>query len=229
LRIDPDHWNTNYEHAASVVTAFITGPALKAIERGTVELVGDDPTAAPLPARRVQLEGRHLRAQFPKSEVLDLLDDASPGSTHTVILRFEAEGQDAPVELSDQILVVGPGDGGGTPGETDLTLRLQPDTWNTNYAHAAGTVVVKISGPGFRDIDLDSIVLVGSDTAAAEVEPRRVERVGNHVQAFFGKADAFDALLDPEPGQLHEVTVKFTVAGEAQELRATVRIVGPTP
>jgi len=90
-------------------------------------------------------------------------------------------------------------------------------------------VVAKISGPGFRGIDLDSIVLVGSDPAAAEVEPRRVQRVGNHVQAFFGKTDAFEALLDPQPGQMHEVTVKLTVAGAAQELKATVTIVGPTP
>src|SRR5262245_14431810 len=88
LRIDPDHWNTNYDHAAGTVTAFVTGPALQAIKLGSVELLGDDAAAAALPASRARVEGRHLRAQFPKSEVLDLLGDPAPGSTHTVHLRF---------------------------------------------------------------------------------------------------------------------------------------------
>jgi hypothetical protein len=54
-----------------------------------------------------------------------------------------------------------------------------------------------------------------------------VQRVGNHVQAFFGKADAYHTLLDPAPGQTHTITIKLTVDGAAQELTDDIQVVGP--
>ena len=84
LQLSPSTWNLNYDHANGSVTAFIRGQGLDAIDTDSVELVGDDPDADPLAASSARLEGNHVRAQFPKNQVLDLLDEPEKGSTHTV-------------------------------------------------------------------------------------------------------------------------------------------------
>jgi hypothetical protein len=119
------------------------------------------------------------------------------------------------------------GPGGGTPGEVHLSLAIQPDVWNTNYPRSHGTVTARISGSGLAAIDLGSIMLVGTGASAAPLAPRRVQRVGNHVQAFFGKADAFATLDHPKPGDQVTVTIQLTAGGAAQTLTDMVRIVGP--
>lgn len=113
--------------------------------------------------------------------------------------------------------------------ELDLRLQLSPDTWNTNYDHSSGTVAAFIRGQGFRDVILDSIVLVGDDDTAEPLEPVSASRQGNHVRARFAKRDVLDLLDEPENGSVHTVTLLFEVAGvdEIQELTAQVRIVGP--
>lgn len=113
------------------------------------------------------------------------------------------------------------------PGEVDLNLEIQPDSWNTNWPSSSGTVSAFIRGEGFEEIDLDSIVLIGSDPEAAPLAPTRVDRSGNHVRARFAKAAAFATLDEPAPGEHHTVTIELTVAGEPVSLEADVRIVGP--
>ncbi len=122
--------------------------------------------------------------------------------------------------------------GKGKPGG-DLRLEIQPDVWNTNWARSNGTVTALIRGSNLGAIDVDSIVLVGTDGAAEELEPLRVQRVGNHVRAFFAKEDAFDTLDTPAPGEIHEIVVRLTIEGVAdapdveKELKDTIRVVGP--
>lgn len=117
--------------------------------------------------------------------------------------------------------------GGGTPEAIHLSLEIQPDAWNTNYVHSHGTVTARIDGSGLDKIDLGSLVLVGTDAAAAPLAPRRVQRVGHHVQAFFGKADAWKTLDHPQPGDQVKVTIRLTVDGTSMDLTDTIRIVGP--
>lgn len=115
--------------------------------------------------------------------------------------------------------------GGGDAPE--LTLAMQPDTWNTNWAGSSGTVSALIRGEGFEDVDLDSIVLVGTDPGADPLAPSRVDRQGDHVRARFAQSAALATLDDPQPGEVHTVTIEFTVAGEPSSLTDDVRIVGP--
>jgi hypothetical protein len=76
------------------------------------------------------------------------------------------------------------------------------------------------------DVDLDTIVLVGS--AGTEVQPVDVRRVGNHVRARFPKDEAFASLDDPDPGETQEIKVKFLdEAAASHEITLRVRIVGP--
>jgi hypothetical protein len=84
-----------------------------------------------------------------------------------------------------------------------------------------------IRGSGFERIDLDSIVLIGTDPAAEPLEPTRVDRQGNHVRAFFAQSAAIGILDTPQPGEVHTLTIELTVEGEPVTLTADVRVVGP--
>jgi hypothetical protein len=120
----------------------------------------------------------------------------------------------------------------GRPGG-DLRVEIQPDVWNTNWVRSNGTVTALIRGSNLGDVDLDSIVLVGTDGAAEALEPLRVGRQGNHIRAFFAKDDAFETLDTPAPGETHEIVIRLTIEGVAdapdveKELKDTIRVVGP--
>lgn len=122
----------------------------------------------------------------------------------------------------------GGGGRGGKPG-AGLALALQPDVWNTNWAKSAGTVTAMISGKGLGEVDLASIVLVGTDPAEAPVPALRASRHGNHIRAFFAKDDALASLETPKRGEAHEVAIELTMGETDAKVRLTdrVRIVGP--
>src|SRR4029453_9502444 len=111
-------------------------------------------------------------------------------------------------------------------GGGDLTVQLQPDVWNTNYANSQGTVSALINGPDLDLVDTSTIVMLG-DGGGAPGGPRRVQRSGPHMRAFFGKGDAIDSLDDPDRGETHIVTIQFTQDGAAKSFDIPVRIVGP--
>jgi hypothetical protein len=115
------------------------------------------------------------------------------------------------------------------PGGEDgpLAVQVSPDSWNTNWTRSAGQLTVFVRGEGFEQIDPESVVLVGDDPAALPLEPRRVSIQGNHLQAKFGHAEAFELLLEPNKGTTHTILVQFDLDGVATELEATVRVVGP--
>jgi len=115
--ISPDSWNTNYATSNGTVTAFIRGDGLSNIDLDSIELVGD---AGSLAASSASLEGNHVRARFPKNQVLDILDGADPGTEHTVLVSFTANDGADSFELEDQVKVVGKKqDDGEDDGEDD--------------------------------------------------------------------------------------------------------------
>lgn len=107
LQISPDRWNTNYPNSSGNVTAFVRGDGLDAIDLDSIELVGDDPEATPLPASFARLEGNHVRAQFPKSQVLGILDSPNRGTEHTVVLSFTGNDGADTFELDEDVKIVG--------------------------------------------------------------------------------------------------------------------------
>lgn len=113
---------------------------------------------------------------------------------------------------------------GGHKPPKDLSVRLQPNVWNTNYAHSQGTVSALIDGSGVAKIDTSSIVMTGD---AGSADPRRVQVSGPHLRAFFGMADAIGVLDDPKRGDVRDVTISFTLDGTAKSFTLQVRIVGP--
>lgn len=226
----PDVWNLNYDRSAGTVEGFLRGEGFELVDLTSIEMVGDDPEAEPLPADSASRQGNHVRARFPKNQVLDLLLDPEPGSMHTVLLTFTAEGDDERFELPVEVTIVGDDDeeDEGEDDAVDLSLQIQPDTWNTNWLKSNGTVSALIRGDGWEDVDLDSVVMIGTDPAAGELAPESVSAQGNHVRARFGQKEAFESLLDGDTGQTHVIVIRFTVDGEEMELEEEIRTVGPS-
>ena len=225
LEIQPAVWNTNWERATGTVSALLRGADAKLIDEASIVLVGDAGEAQP---RRVQGSGGQVRAFFAMADAIEVLDDPDRGETHTVRVQFTVDGGEAQ-ELSFEVRVVGPaggGDDGEGDGEAEVDAVVQPSTWNTNWVHASGTVSVVLRGE-VANVDLDSIVL---DGGAAEVAAANARRSGNHVRARFPMAEAFESLDDPDPGETHEITIRFAVGEGAdateQEITLRVRIVG---
>lgn len=236
LQLSPDTWNTSYEHSSGTVAAFIRGQGFRDVVLDSVVLVGDAVDTEPLEPVSATREGNHVRARFAKSEVLDLLDEPENGSVHTVALQFEVDGVDELQELTAEVRIVGPDDEEDDEGEDDgedeelgnLSLQLSPSTWNTNWDTANGHVTALIRGTGLPSIDTDSVELEGDDPEADPLPADFARLEGNHVRAQFPKNEVLDLLDDPDPGETHTVTVRFTSGGgaETHELQADVRVVG---
>ncbi len=111
LQLSPSSWNTNYATANGSVTAFVRGDGLDQIDTDSLELSGDDEEADPLPATFARLEGDHVRAQFPKNQVLDLLMDPTSGSEHTVTLHLTANDGADSFDLEAEVKIVGKSNG----------------------------------------------------------------------------------------------------------------------
>ncbi len=124
--------------------------------------------------------------------------------------------------------------GGGNDGETALEMQVQPGTWNTNWSRSNGTVSVKITGSGLGDVDLDSIVLIGTVAEAEPLSALRARHNGNHIRVYFAKSEVLEILDTPKAGETHTITLRLTAAtaataeGSAEsELTDSIRIVGP--
>jgi hypothetical protein len=105
LEIKPSTWNMNYNSSSGVVKAFIKGDDIADIDLDDIKLKGDNESAGELEASSASRQGNHVQIDFPKNEVLAYLDNPAPGSSHTVTVIFELNGEE--VELSAIITIVG--------------------------------------------------------------------------------------------------------------------------
>jgi len=106
VRIQADHWNTNWPGSSGTVSAKIQGGDLTAIDTSSILLFETDPLLAISPSNQPAITGNHIRAQFGKAEAFGILVTPQTGETRTVTLSFMAGG--ALVELEAEIQIVGP-------------------------------------------------------------------------------------------------------------------------
>ena len=230
--IQPDVWNTNYDHSEGTVSVVIRGGSVGDIDTDSIALTGSDDGAEALEPVRVQVTRTQVRAFFAKSDAIALLDSPERGETHELTVELSVgEGEAATTKsLTVDVRIVGPGSGDDDDGDgedDELEAEIQPSTWNTNWANSAGTVSVKITGDNLGDVDLKSIVLVGTDTEAEPLKALRASKTGNHIRAFFAKKDAIKTLDTPTAGETHDVIIRFKVGDAETELTDVVRITGP--
>lgn len=206
--------------------ATVTGQVVAGNQPGmTVRIQGTDVSAPVGGAGRFSLSevpvgNQTLVFAAGSSEASAPLDGVQ--NRERIELQVQIQGSTATITSMDR-QVEGEDDG----AEVDLNLQVSPDDWNVNWVRSNGTVAAFLRGPGFEDVDLDSLLLVGDDPAAEPLEPLEVTRQGDHVRARFAQADAFRTLLEPEPGDFKTVTILFTVDGEEMELTHDIVVVGP--
>jgi len=158
--------------------------------------------------------------------------------TGNLVLLFERDGQSAPLPINDvknnehiELTVSVAGDQvtveqmtrSQSPTVQALSVEMQPDTWNTNWANSSGTVSAFVRGQGFELIDIGSIQLVGPGGVAM---PSNVSVGGNHVRARFLKTEAIAILGLVQAGDIVEVTVEIMAGSDPMSLPASVRVVG---
>ena len=230
LEIDPDTWNLNYDQSSGTVTAFVRGTGFDQVVLGSILLLGDNADAQPLAPVSATREGDHDRAQFAKNQVLGLLDMPTSGSMHAVTLQLEVEGQDGTSELTAEVMITGKDDSGGDGGQGlgNLSLEIDPDSWNLSYDQSSGSVTAFIRGTGLDAIDTGSIELSGDNTDAQPLAATTARLEGDHVRAQFPKNQVLGLLDMPASGSEHTVTVSFTANGGADsfQLQSDVKIVG---
>lgn len=107
LQLSPHVWNLNYDKASGNVKAKIRGEGLASIDLDSIEMTGDNSSAAPLIADSASLQGNHISANFPKNQVLELLLNPESGSTHTVTVSFTQEGGSERYEVSAEVSITG--------------------------------------------------------------------------------------------------------------------------
>jgi hypothetical protein len=225
FQMRPDFWNTNFAHSQGFVEAFIIGADAANVDLGSIMLSGDSATAAALAPASTRQEDHHAVARFTMAAAIALFTNPKPGETHTLTLSFTVNGTS--MQLTDTVRIVGPGGPSGGGGGS-LQLRIAPDVWNTNFSHAEGTVAFFIIGADVNMIDLKSIQLTGDLSTAAPLSPVNVRREDHHVVARFAMEDVIALLNNPMPGEMHKVTLSFTLNGTATTLTGEVRIVGPS-
>lgn len=225
LQLQPDVWNTNWSHSQGTVSALIGGSDVNKIDLSSITLSGKT-GGTPVSAQRAQLAGKSVRAFFRQSDAIGSLDNPKRGTAVDVQVQLTVSGESK--TLTARVRIVGPDTGSGDDdGETDYTLEIQPESWNTNWQHSTGTVTALIRGGDLSKIDLKSIVLVGTDSAAAPVPAVRASRSGNHVRAFFRQSDALKTLDTPKSGEKHRITIELSAGGATTELTDQIRVVGP--
>jgi putative sterol carrier protein len=110
LQLAPPQWNMNFSKNSGTVNALIRGQGIENIDLDSIEMMGDNPDAVPLPAISASLQGNHVQARFPKNQVLDLLLNPAPGTVHTVTVTFEGNQGGGRLEVSTEVTITGKSD-----------------------------------------------------------------------------------------------------------------------
>lgn len=120
----------------------------------------------------------------------------------------------------------GNGNGNGHGGRgADLQFEIQPDDWNTNWAHASGLVQAFVRGADASKIVTGSVKLASDQ--GGPISPRSARIAGGQLVASFSKSEAIGLLTAPKRGDRATVTLSFDVGSDHKELTDQIRIVGP--
>lgn len=118
-------------------------------------------------------------------------------------------------------------DGGEDDDPSALSLRVKPSSWNTKWLDkGGGTVSASIRGDGHEAIDPGSVLLTGSDPAAAALAPVATRQHANRFTAQFQRSAAIATLLEPKKGETHTIFIDFLVNGVPTTLAFDVRVTG---
>jgi hypothetical protein len=106
-----------------------------------------------------------------------------------------------------------------------LYVTVKPYKWNTDWEDSSDEVTARIYGKGFDDIVGESVQMVGPE--GDMIESFSFDSGGNSFVVKFLQKDAIAIILDPKPGESHEIQVTGEFSdGTSFELTDTVIIAG---
>ncbi len=225
LEIRPEKWNLSWiecDNCDDWVVAKISGEEHETIDPGTVVMVGPGGDTLPLDTsdpNNWEVGGTYFTAKFPKESAILLISDPVPNAVYTITLTFTYNSNEAK-NLTDTILIHGK-----LPKTEDLSIQLNPDKWNTNWAKSNGTVMVKFWGSGYETVDVATIKMIGP--TSLEAYPSSSHLTDDHFMVFFKKKDAITIIPVPwNKGDKHTITVTGNYGGGSFSFPYGIEIVG---
>jgi hypothetical protein len=218
LTMTQTQWGLNYCSSMGHVEVFLQGGSADGIILSSIEIKGDNSSAAPLKPESAEfVAGNKFRALFEKNRVIGLLLNPEEGSTHIIIVSFLLIDGTERFELTAKITIEEDEDNKeGQP--SNLKLELSPPDWNMNFYTETDIVTAKIRGKGLEYIDLGSLEMEGDNSSATPLKGAQGVLEGDHVKTHFPKNKVLDLLLNPAEGTAHTVTVTFLVKGGNQRM-----------
>lgn len=204
LDIRPGKWNLNWincDDCDDWVVAKISGEGHETIDPTTVVMVGPAGATLPLDASdptNWEVGGVYFTAKFPKEAAILLIPDPVPNTEYPIMVNFTYSG--GARSLSDTILIHGK-----MPKTGDLSIQLNPDKWNTNWAKSNGTVQVKFWGSGYDTVDPATVKMIGPTSLEALHSSSHL--TDDHLIVFFNQKDAIAIIPDPKRGDKHTITI----------------------
>lgn len=216
--LQQSQWTSNANGGPGIIEVFLQGDGVEKIILDSIAMKGDKPGVSPLKASYAVLQDKRIRAEFSKSDALNLLLNPSHGSTHHITIVYMVVDSADSEELDTQVTL----DEGNPPV---FTLELAPLEWDLNFPTKSGDIKAFIRGEGFENIDLTSIVMKGDNTTALPLPALSATLQGNHARAEFAKNQVLNLLLNPTVGSIHTIVVSLLETGGTVPIELTAQII----
>jgi hypothetical protein len=104
----------------------------------------------------------------------------------------------------------------------ELAAQLNPTKWNVNWAGSSGTLMVKLWGDGYDQIDPATVKIIGP---GGDVDYSDFSNLAeDQLIVKFYKSQALAVIPDPSPGDAHTIIVTDDAA--SFQFQFTIEIVG---
>ncbi len=208
VQIQPKKWNLNWVDSEDEVIAKISGVGYDLITLGSVKLVSpeDQTDIMTIDSFDENIGGTYFIAKFHQSEAIGLITDPIPGMDYYIRVEYELNGDGS--YLQDMIELVGK-----MPRDSEeLSIQLNPTKWNTNWETSSGTVMVKIWGEGYDQIDPQSVLMIGPDDPDGPddvdmITPAGSNLTDDHLIIKFSKQEALTIIPEPKPDDKHVIRI----------------------
>jgi len=203
-QIQPKKWNLNWVDSEDEVVAKISGEGYDQIAAGSVKLVGPDEDK--INSYEEDVGGVYFIAKFHQSEAVGIINDPVPGMNYDIRVEYVLDGET--LYLQDTIEIVGK----MSRDDEELSIQVNPTKWNTNWNKSSGTVMVKLWGEGYDQIDPATVMMVGPDDPDGPddvdvIYPVSSNLADDQLIVKFSKKEAISIIPEPTHGDKHVILI----------------------
>jgi hypothetical protein len=214
----PGKWNLNWDESEDEAHASISGEDHDTIVESSVEIFGPDGIKKIENAMLTfDVGGKFFKAKFSQKDAIGLIESPVPGMTYQIKVTGTYK-QGETFELFDTIVILGKYD----KDSEELAAQLNPTKWNVNWAGSSGTLMVKLWGDGYDQIDPATVKIIGP---GGDVDYSDFSNLAeDQLIVKFYKSQALAVIPDPSPGDAHTIIVTDDAA--SFQFQFTIEIVG---